>query len=373
MPKPSSIAADDERPALGGRVEAITPRRPVRPQAGRLERPGRADDVVEPRACLRARRVQIEPVALAGIEPDELDPAIVGRQVGDADLEVDGGRQHEALVVVGVLADEVDPARGADDDGPRLAARRADGSASTRASTSVSGSNARSSDGVGPPASATWRRMAASSARSGRPVWSPSAAADGGTASVGHLERLADVRTVEPGGDEPGTERVAGPDRVDHHGEWHGRPGDRVVRRRRERRRATPSEPSLATTTAGPSARHARASDRRGRRRAVRGRRRRARRGCPGGRPRVAASSRRTGAAASSDQRRRRRLRSRLIVSPESRASLAMRPLAAWASADRAGVMPVRWSQRAPSNRPASTARSTSPAVSREPADPLRV
>ncbi len=91
-PTASSIAADDERPALGGRVEAMTPRRPVSGRPASVERPGRARDVVEPRAGLRARLVEIEAVALAVIEPDELDPPIVGRQVGDPDLEVDGGR-----------------------------------------------------------------------------------------------------------------------------------------------------------------------------------------------------------------------------------------------------------------------------------------
>ena len=111
----SSIAADDERPALGGRVEAMTPRRPVRGRPASVERPGRARDVVEPRAGLRARLVEVEAIALAAIEPHELDPPVVGREVGDPDLEVDGGREDEALVVVGVLADQVDPARGADD------------------------------------------------------------------------------------------------------------------------------------------------------------------------------------------------------------------------------------------------------------------
>ena len=37
-------------------------------------------------------------------------------QEGDPDLEVDRGRQDEAVVVVGVLADQVDPAGGADDE-----------------------------------------------------------------------------------------------------------------------------------------------------------------------------------------------------------------------------------------------------------------
>ena len=94
----------------------MTPRRPVSGRPASVERPGGARDVVDPAAGLGARLVEVEAVALAAVEPDELDPRVVGRQVGDADLEVDRGGQDEALVVVGVLADEVDPAGRADDD-----------------------------------------------------------------------------------------------------------------------------------------------------------------------------------------------------------------------------------------------------------------
>ena len=44
-----------------------------------------------------------------------LDTTVVGRDEGDGDAEVDRRGQDEALVVVGVLADEVDPARGVHD------------------------------------------------------------------------------------------------------------------------------------------------------------------------------------------------------------------------------------------------------------------
>ena len=89
-------------------------------QTGLAERPGRARDVVQPRPGARPVGLEVEPVTPAVVEPGQLDPAVVGRQIGDADLEVDGRRQHEPEVVVGVLADEVDPAGGADD--PDLAA-----------------------------------------------------------------------------------------------------------------------------------------------------------------------------------------------------------------------------------------------------------
>ena len=64
-------------------------------------------------------------VARAVVEARQLDPAVVGRQVGDADLEVDRRGQDEAVVVVGVLADEVDPTGRPDD--PDLAAPPARG------------------------------------------------------------------------------------------------------------------------------------------------------------------------------------------------------------------------------------------------------
>jgi len=67
------------------------------------------------------------PYALAGRRQRQLDPAVVGRDEGDRDPEIDRGGQHEAVVVVRVLADEVDPAGRVDDadarrigGGPRL-------------------------------------------------------------------------------------------------------------------------------------------------------------------------------------------------------------------------------------------------------------
>ncbi len=81
-----------------------------------------------------------------------------------------------------------------------------------------------------------------------------------GSARVAHVERRGEVRTVEPGGDEPGTERVARP--------RPGRPPRGVARRagrspRRASSRSTataPVAPSLTTATDGPSSRAARAS-----------------------------------------------------------------------------------------------------------------
>ena len=82
------------------------------------ERPRGAGHVRRHSARTRADRVEIEGGALAGGLADELDPPVPGRHEGDPDLEVDRGRQDEAEVVVGVLADEVDPA-GCPDDADR--------------------------------------------------------------------------------------------------------------------------------------------------------------------------------------------------------------------------------------------------------------
>ena len=82
---------------------------PVERQPGGLERPGRRRDVVDPPTAPRRDRVQVELATLAVGERDG-HPAIRGRDEREADLETDGGRQHETKVVVGVLADQVDPA-----------------------------------------------------------------------------------------------------------------------------------------------------------------------------------------------------------------------------------------------------------------------
>ena len=103
----------------------MTPRKPAERGAGLGERPGRAGDVVQPRPGSRPILAEPEAVARAVVEAGQLDAAVVGRQVGDADLEVDRRRQDVAQVVVGVLADEVDAAGRPDH--PDLAAARVRG------------------------------------------------------------------------------------------------------------------------------------------------------------------------------------------------------------------------------------------------------
>ncbi len=173
----SSIAADDDRPAFGGRRGRDDAAQAGARQTGLAQRPGGARDVVEPRAGLRPIAVEVETVALAAIEPDELDPSIGHRQVGDPDLEVDRRRQHEPLVVVGVLADQVDPSGRPDDAdvGPTTGRLRfaLDQRVAQRLGLERRGHRIVSCPGWPSPEP----RMAASRSRSGRPVWSPSSAA----------------------------------------------------------------------------------------------------------------------------------------------------------------------------------------------------
>ena len=87
---------------------------PVERQPGGLERPRRRGDVVDPPAAPRRDRIEGELAALTVGQGDR-DMPIARRDEREADLEADGCRQHEPEVVVGVLADQVDPPGGADD------------------------------------------------------------------------------------------------------------------------------------------------------------------------------------------------------------------------------------------------------------------
>ena len=157
-------------------------------------------------------------------------------------------------------------------------------------------------------------RMAASRSRSGRPVRSPSGDAAAPHAFARSERDGEQVRAVEPRGDEPGRERIAGPDRVDDRGA--GRAGDAVERLALlDAQRAVGaqlddgvgrsevedgpgelagSEPSRAPVTTASSS------------------------GLPSTMSACSARARTIGAAASSDQSRRRRFTSRLMVRPAS-------------------------------------------------------
>ncbi len=117
----SSRAADDERPEARGSDEARTPRKPRVAMPASASAHAVAGDVGGQAAGAWADRVEVERRALVGGVAHQLDPAVVGGDERDPDLEVDRRRQDEAQVVVGVLADQVDPARRAGDaDLPRI-------------------------------------------------------------------------------------------------------------------------------------------------------------------------------------------------------------------------------------------------------------
>ena len=56
--------------------------------------------------------IQIEAARFAGRSQRDLHPSVVGRLKGNRNRSVDRDRQDEALVVVGVLADQIYAARG---------------------------------------------------------------------------------------------------------------------------------------------------------------------------------------------------------------------------------------------------------------------
>jgi hypothetical protein len=101
---------------------ASTPRAPwtVRPASWSAH----AGHVVDPLPGGRRDRVEIEGGGLVALlQGLQLDPPGVAGQDRDPDLAVDRDGQHVAQVVVGVLADEVDPARCADDPDRRRVCR----------------------------------------------------------------------------------------------------------------------------------------------------------------------------------------------------------------------------------------------------------
>jgi hypothetical protein len=76
-------------------------------------------DVVEPAAPLgRPRMIEIELLSLLEALGDDADPAIASFRRGDDRAAIDRHRQREAVVVIGVLADQVDATRRGED--PRL-------------------------------------------------------------------------------------------------------------------------------------------------------------------------------------------------------------------------------------------------------------
>ena len=103
-----------------GTSPLTTPSQPLQRAAALGQRPGHTDEIVEPGDCCGARqRVQGELAAVVHIEGDGVDALVGARTQRDPGGAVDGQGEDEAVVVVGVLADEVDASRRADDVGGR--------------------------------------------------------------------------------------------------------------------------------------------------------------------------------------------------------------------------------------------------------------
>src|SRR6185436_808240 len=87
--------------------------------AARLEALRGAFDVVEPAAsALGARSIEIERFVLAEALRDDAHDAIVARRPGDVGAAIDGHRQCESVVVIGMFANQIDATRRGED--PRL-------------------------------------------------------------------------------------------------------------------------------------------------------------------------------------------------------------------------------------------------------------
>ena len=92
------------------------------PVAGLQEARGDAAHVVAPALLTRrGDRRQIEGRLPAQIQRVQPDMSVVARRNEHARLARDGRRQHKALIVIGVLADQVDPTRSMRQDGRRPA------------------------------------------------------------------------------------------------------------------------------------------------------------------------------------------------------------------------------------------------------------
>ena len=73
----------------------------------------RAAHMVAPAAAGEMRRLGAEREAVIGlllVERQRVHLTVIARSGGDPGVAVDGHRQHEAIVVIGVFADQVDPA-----------------------------------------------------------------------------------------------------------------------------------------------------------------------------------------------------------------------------------------------------------------------
>ena len=111
----SSSAADDDSPAPIGRSLIDPAVEAVRGEPGLLHRPGHPGHVVVPVATRGGEGIERERRRRPVVATLERHGRVISPGHRDAHLEVDRDREDEAVVVVGVLADEVDAPGSADD------------------------------------------------------------------------------------------------------------------------------------------------------------------------------------------------------------------------------------------------------------------
>ena len=83
--------------------------------AGVLQAPGHALEVLDPAGLLVLQAGDIELADFLVVDRVDIHAAVASRPQGDPGGPIDGQRQHEAVVVIGVLADQVDSPRGPHD------------------------------------------------------------------------------------------------------------------------------------------------------------------------------------------------------------------------------------------------------------------
>ena len=83
--------------------------------AGVLKAPGNALEILDPAGLLVLQAGDVELAGFLVVDRVDLHAAVAARPQGDPGGPIDGQRQHEAVVVIGVLADQVDSPRGPHD------------------------------------------------------------------------------------------------------------------------------------------------------------------------------------------------------------------------------------------------------------------
>ncbi len=108
----TSSAAEAESPAPIGRSEAIRRSAPhsLNPWRKSINATPRAKSLQSPRGCGSASSI-LNSKSAPKTRTRHARSIVGARGPGDIDSKIDRRRQHEAVIVIGVLADKIDPSR----------------------------------------------------------------------------------------------------------------------------------------------------------------------------------------------------------------------------------------------------------------------